>query len=379
MKTNIFIAGAGGIGQAAGLILGQNRALMECHITLGDISEYALLNAKEFITEGCTHPVDVQTVVMSRDGDDANLLDILDKVDVILDCLPGSQAPRIARLALQHKCHYANLTEYVAETNEIMALSKGAETAFVLQTGLAPGFINVLAVKLYNQFKASYQSDMLDEMTMKVGAITPHGAAPHYYAFTWSPIGVATEYLKDAIVVKDFKTQHIPALSHRERFIINGKEYEDNYTSGGAADLPEAFAGKIKDLAYKTLRLPGHYEWVDSILNDIPEGSDRINELEKTMLNNIPSVEDDLVIIHAAVVGKDSHGKLRKIEKAYEVYPSQIGNKTLRAIQSTTAAPLCQMAYMMMNHDWKGTVLQSEINPDDFLEGPYVTQVYGEW
>jgi len=34
--------------------------------------------------------------------------------------------------------HYANLTEYVAETDEITAFAKNAETGFVLQTGLAP-------------------------------------------------------------------------------------------------------------------------------------------------------------------------------------------------------------------------------------------------
>ena len=377
-KATIFIAGAGGIGQAAGLILSEYSSVMDCKVTLGDISEDALTAASTFITEGCSHTADVHTVLMSREGKDDNLTDILAEADVILDCLPGSQAPRIARLAVQHGCHYANLTEYIAETNEIMEISKGAETGFVLQTGLAPGFINVLACQLYERFRADYGSDKLDAVTMKVGAVTPHASHPHYYAFTWSPIGVATEYLKPAIVVRNYETIEVPALSGVETVYINGKEYEDNYTSGGAADLPTAYAGKIKDLDYKTLRLPGHYAWVANQLKNIPKGDAQIRNLEKTMLEQVPTVEEDLVVVYASVEGKDQNGRLRKIEKAYEVYPSQVGNKTLRAIQSTTAAPLCEMARMLIQKGWKGTILQSQIDTTEFMSGPYVRAVYGK-
>jgi len=377
-KSSIFIAGSGGIGQATGLILAEYKSVMDCKITLGDINDKALQAATKFITEGCTDTPDVQTVIMSTDGNDDNLADILNGADVILDCLPGSQAPRMARLAVKHGCHYANLTEYVAETNEIMEISKNADTGFVLQTGLAPGFINVLACNLYEKFQKDHGSDKLDTMTMKVGAVTPHASHPHYYAFTWSPIGVATEYLKDAVVVKDYKTIDVPALSGVETIYINGKEYEDNFTSGGAADLPVAFEGKIKDLAYKTLRLPGHYAWVADQLKSIPEGDDRIATLEKTMLDQIPNVEDDLVVVYASVEGKDSNGRRRKIEKAYEVFPSKVGNETLRAIQSTTAAPLCEMARMLIQKGWKGTVLQSQVDTQEFMSGPYVSAVYGQ-
>ncbi|MFT4534787.1 MAG: saccharopine dehydrogenase-like NADP-dependent oxidoreductase [Saprospiraceae bacterium] len=377
-KANIFIAGAGGIGQAAALILSEYKEVMESTVYLGDISESALQKSKQFIVEGCSHSADIHTVLMSISNSNDAMNDALSKCDVILDCLPGSQAPRMAKLALDNNCHYANLTEYVAETNQIMEMTKAANTAFVLQTGLAPGFINILAVQLYDQFKAEYHNDQLESMTMKVGAITPHASAPHYYAFTWSPIGVATEYLKDAIVVQDYETNHIPALSGREKIIINGKEYEDNFTSGGAADLPAAYEGKIKNLDYKTLRHPGHYQWVDNLLKDIPEGKERIKVLEKTMLEQISNVEDDLVIVYASVKGKDNKGRLRKIEKAFEIAPSKVGNKYLRAIQSTTAAPLCEMARMMMEKDWKGTVLQSQIDPESFMSGPYVSAVYGQ-
>ena len=376
MSHIIFIAGAGGIGQAAGLILAEMNVL-ECEIILGEINSDALNTAIDFIKTGCEKNISVTGVLMPAADSNADLDAALDKAHVILDCLPGSQAPRMARLAKKFHCHYANLTEYVAETNEILEISKDADTAFVLQTGIAPGFVNVLAMDLFHKFKEKHGVEVVDDIAMKVGALSQHASPPYYYAFTWSPIGVATEYLKDAVIVKNFKEQAVPALSDIEQLIIDGELYEDNYTSGGAADLPQALAGKVKDLHYKTIRYPGHFGWVNGILKAMDPNENNIDELEKAMLKIIPTVEDDLIILYASVQGKDSNGRLRKIEKSYKIPPARVGTKMLRAIQTTTAAPLCEMAYMMLTKNWKGPVLQSQIPTSEFLNGPFVSRFYG--
>lgn len=378
MKANIFIAGSGGIGQAAGLILSEFD-ILDAAIYFGDISQAALNKAASFVTEGCTHTANVHTVLMPAEGSNAEIEAILEKCDVILDCLPGSQAPRIAGLAKKHHCHYANLTEYVAETSQVKELAKDADTAFVLQTGLAPGFINILANQLFKEFCRDFNVTQADSVQMKVGAISQHARAPHFYAFTWSPIGVATEYLKDAEVVRNTHKINVPALSGLDTIIIDGETYEDNYTSGGAADLPDAFAGKVTNLDYKTLRYPGHYNWVKETLQGISDGEDKIKILQKIMMDQIPSVEDDLVIVYASVTGKDSQGKLHSNEKSYRIKPSKVGHKKLRAIQTTTAAPLCEVAYMMLTNNWKGTILQSELETEAFLNGPFVKAIYGEY
>jgi hypothetical protein len=44
---------------------------------------------------------------------------------------------QIAEFAKDYELHYANLTEYVAETEKIKTLAKDATTGFILQTGLA--------------------------------------------------------------------------------------------------------------------------------------------------------------------------------------------------------------------------------------------------
>ena len=375
MTKKIFIAGAGGIGEAAALLL-REWSEFEIELYLGDINRESLNKAKDFVLQNSQKSSKVETVLMTSDGLSESMKSAFEMCDVLLDCSPGSEAPRLGHFAKDFKMHYANLTEYVSETNELMALAKDSETGFVLQTGLAPGFINVLAMSLYNRFVHQYENEKVEKIGMKVGALTAHAHAPHYYGFTWSPIGVATEYVKNSVVIRNYKITKKPALSSRETIVIGGRSYEADLTSGGAADLPDYFAGKAKNLDYKTLRYVGHYDWVESVIRKLPKDANLPNTLQSVMLEAVPSVEDDLVLVHASVDGFDIGGRRRMLEKAFYVQPLEINGKTLRAIQTTTAAPLCESAMMLLTGNYKGVVLQSQLNPEEFMKGNFVSRIY---
>ena len=64
------------------------------------------------------------------------------------------------------------------------------------------------------------------------------------------------------------------------------------------------------------------------------------------------------------------------IEKAFYVEPLEINGKSLRAIQTTTAAPLCESAMMLLSGKYKGVILQSQINPTEFMSGDFVSRIY---
>lgn len=375
MNKTIFVAGSGGIGEAAALLL-REWAGMDLTIILGDVSEANLAKASDFVLSGSDKTSAVETVLMQPEGESDAMRAALERSDVLLDCSPGSQAPRMAAYAKEFRMHYANLTEYVAETDAILELARDADTGFVLQTGLAPGFINVQAMALYREFDRRFGNEEVERVAMKVGALTAHAHEPHFYGFTWSPIGVATEYVKDSRVIRDFKISERPALSARETIIIGARAYEADLTSGGAADLPEFFAGKARELDYKTLRYPGHYDWVESIVETLPKNESMPGRLQELMMQAIPSVEDDLVVVHASVDGFDSTGRRRMLEKAYFVEPLEINGRRLRAIQTTTAGPLCRSAMMLLGGGLKGVVLQSQIDPAEFMSGPFIANIY---
>ena len=94
------------------------------------------------------------------------------------------------------------------------------------------------------------------------------------------------------------------------------------------------------------------------------------------MLRQVPSVEDDEVIVYCAVEGLDSNGRLRRVDEAIRVLPIQIGNVQLRAIQSTTAAGMAEAARLLVENQHQGVLFQSQIDPESFLNGPFVKPVY---
>jgi len=375
MTKKIFIAGAGGIGEAAALLL-REWADFEVEIYLGDVYEENLHKAKRFVTENSAKTSKVETVLMPFEGINDAMKTAFEAADVLLDCAPGSQSPKMARFAFDFRMHYANLTEYVAETDEIMTLAENAETGFILQTGLAPGFINVLAMSLYREFVEKHENERVEKIGMKVGALTAHAHEPHFYGFTWSPIGVATEYVKNSRVIRNFEITERPALSARETIVIGARTYEADLTSGGAADLPDYFRGKARHLDYKTLRYVGHYEWIERQIKKMPKDENLPNRLQEAMLEAVPSVEDDLVLAHASVDGFAANGRRRMLEKAYFAEPLEINGKKLRAIQTTTAAPLCESAMMLLTGKYQGVVLQSRLDPSEFMNGSFVSRIY---
>lgn len=376
LKKTIVIAGSGGMGSAVALLL-RELGDFEVDLFLGDVDLERAAQTANWVREGSTQPGEVHAFQMSGNGSNAELEEALAQSDLLLDCLPGKEAPRMASLARKHRLHYANLTEHVRETEEIQEIAHGADRGFLLQTGLAPGYINVLANHLYEKFRRDHGSDRLETLSMRVGALTRTARPPHFYGFTWSSIGVATEYVEPATVVRDHQVVQRPSLSDLEPVLIDGELYEEALTSGGAADLPVSFAGKVRHLDYKTLRYPGHYAWVQSLLAEADAGGeDRAAYLQQRMEKLVPFADDDIVVIHAAVEGYAADGTLRRLEETRKVPPRRVGARTLKAIQATTAAGLAESARLLLLDEPEGVCLQSQIDTQRFLHGPFVSTLY---
>ena len=179
---------------------------------------------------------------------------------------------------------------------------------------------------------------------------------------------LATEYIKPAEVVRNHEFKTVASLSERRTIWVDGLLLEEDLTSGGAADIPTAYQKQIASIDYKTFRYPGHWSWIEEQISNVPEGEDVIDALEKKMLSEIAAVEEDLIIVYAAVEGKDATGVIRRIEASYRVEPIQIGDVKLRAIQSTTTAGMAEVARILLEGNHKGVLLQSQIDPASLFE-----------
>ncbi|NPA80691.1 MAG: hypothetical protein GXO29_06560 [Thermotogae bacterium] len=317
---------------------------------------------------------------LPSEGITPGLLDVLKGADVLIDCLPGREASRMAEAALKSGTNYLNITEHVRATEEIMKMVSEAENPplFILQAGLAPGFVNVLAVRLAEVFRERFGREP-EEIRMRVGALTPNVSSPYFYARTWSAAGVAVEYVEPSIVVRDGEVLRVPSLSEPETLILNGKVLEADLTSGGAASTPDYFAGKVRRLDYKTLRWPGHYTWVRGLLETwrYLGREERIEHLLEE-LKRIPLVEEDLVIIYVAVSGHDGEGELRALERVIEVRPRDYDGHRLSALQATTTGGALAAMDVVPEDFPKRVVLQTDLPAGEYLKNRIIREIYGD-
>src|SRR5207253_4743177 len=73
-------------------------------------------------------------------ANEAELVPLLAGHDAVISACPFHLTPLIAKAAREARVHYFDLTEDVESTRVVKKLAEGAESAFVPQCGLAPGF-----------------------------------------------------------------------------------------------------------------------------------------------------------------------------------------------------------------------------------------------
>ena len=251
----------------------------------------------------------------------------------VLSALPYSLTTRIAQAAKARGVHYLDLTEDLASTRFVKRLASDARTAFIPQCGLAPGFVTIVASDLATRF------DVLRDVRLRVGALPKYPSNALGYNLTWSTDGLINEYCEpcDAIVNGDLR--EVPSLEECEEFALDGITYEAFNTSGGLGSLREMFAGRVRNLNYRTIRYPGHAAIMKALLNDL-RLRDRRDVLKDILEHALPTTLQDVVIVFVTVSGT-RNGRLVQESYVNKIHAAPIGGSMRSAIQITTAAGIC--------------------------------------
>ncbi|MCA2997917.1 MAG: saccharopine dehydrogenase NADP-binding domain-containing protein [Rhodocyclaceae bacterium] len=294
-----------------------------------------------------------------------NLETALKGANVILSACPFYLTPLLAKLARNLNAHYFDLTEDVASTRIVKDIARDANTVFMPQCGLAPGFISVAGYELAKKF------DTLRDVNMRVGALPIYPTNALKYNLTWSTDGLINEYLNPCEAIIDGKLRETPPMEELEHFSLDGLDYEAFNTSGGLGTLCETLEGKVQNLNYKTVRYPGHCEIMKILLNDLGLGKRR-ELLKDVMETAIPMTYQDVVLVFVSVSGQ-REGRLAQESFAKKIYAKKVGGKLLSAIQLTTASGICTMVDLLAKGELKGRgfVRQETVSLPQFLANPF--------
>ena len=282
-------------------------------------------------------------------------------VDAVISSLPYFCNPPVAEVARAHNLHYFDLTEDVEVTRAVTRISQGASTTFAPQCGLAPGFISIAANELMKHF------DEIHDVKLRVGALPQNPGNMTKYALTWSSDGVINEYGNTCYGIVNGKEAALMPLEGLETIQLEGKLYEAFNTSGGLGSLGETYAGKVRNMTYKTMRYPGHCEVMRLLMNDLGMNQDR-DTLKRILERAVPRTVQDVVLIYVSVSGLQ-HGKFMEESYANAVYPQEIAGHLWSAIQVTTSAGIAAVVDMVLKKpgDYKGLVKQERFSLTDVL------------
>jgi saccharopine dehydrogenase-like NADP-dependent oxidoreductase len=289
------------------------------------------------------------------------LVKILEGKYAVLSAAPYHATRLIAESAKAAGAHYLDLTEDVASTRAVKQLAQGANTAFIPQCGLAPGFITIVASDLASHF------DELQDVRMRVGALPKFPSNALNYNLTWSTDGVINEYCEPCEAIVNGQLRETQALEELEEFSLDGILYEAFNTSGGLGTLCETLAGKVRNLNYRTIRYPGHAAIMKALLNDL-RLRDRRELLKDILENAVPVTLQDVVIVFVTVSGMRS-GQLVQETYAHKIYAAPMGGRVRSAIQITTAGGICAVLDMLRSGDLpqSGLIKQEDIGLGAFL------------
>lgn len=352
-QNKVIICGGGNIGHMAALFLSDSGDY-EVKVVDKDKKQFAKFKGfKNVKTESC----------------DISKQKELEKAakgyHFMLSTAPYTLTTVIANAAKNVGAHYIDLTEDVAASEIVKNVAKKAKSAFIPQSGLAPGFISILAADMCKGF------DKLDEVRMRVGALTKHPNNAIKYNLTWSTAGLINEYCESCNAVVDGKLVQVDPLQGAESFSLDGIDYEAFNTSGGLGTLADTLAGKVNTLNYKSIRYPGHLGIMKFLINDL-----KLKHKKEVLIDildeAIPSTKKDVVLVYVSVSG-EKKGQYIQETHAIKIYATEIAGMACSGIQVTTAGAACVVIDLVREGKLpqKGFIKQEDIPLDEFLKNRF--------
>ena len=321
-------------------------------VTLIDISQKQLAHipGRTRLYKHCLDVTNVNALAEALDGHFA-----------VISAGPYYLSVPVARSAAQAEVHYLDLTEDIASTRQVKNLSERADTAFIPQCGLAPGFVSIVANDIAQSF------DELDTISLRVGALPEYPTNSLSYNLTWSTEGVINEYCEPCIAIINGQLTEVQPLEQREEFSLDGVHYESFNTSGGLGTLSDTLHGKVRNLYYQTIRYPGHRDIMRTLLKDL-RLAERRDVLRDILENALPGTYQDVVLVFVSVSGTKEKRLLQETY-ANKIYSRAVNGQLFSAIQVTTAAGICAMLDLL--HAGKlprsGFIRQEQVRLKDFL------------
>ncbi len=263
-------------------------------------------------------------------GNVAQLDRLLAQSQAVVAALPASATPMVAVAARRNGIHYLDLGDDTAGLDTVRSEARSAAGCFVPQCGIAPGLVSQLLLDLVSRTSGKAEVDV------RIGTLPREPANRLGYGLTWDVDALLREYIQPSTALVEGRRASLPALSDLGRLRLGGRDYEDFVSGNIPASLCARLEGQVARLTSRTIRYPGHLDYMRFLLDDLKLRG-RTDLLRNLFLNALPEIVDDRLLISISATSRQDG---RSVEEQFtrEVVPAQIGGSTVSAMRRTAAA-----------------------------------------
>jgi saccharopine dehydrogenase-like NADP-dependent oxidoreductase len=307
----VLVVGAGNVGLRLGELL---QGSGDFDVTMADCVEEALSRAEALGLEG---------IVLDATRSE-ELTRIAAAHDIVVAAVPDWIVHKVAGAAVDAGVHYIDFSSR-SEKLEALRDKVAAGGAFMPACGVSPGLVDRLAADLVGAFDGDI------DLIVRVGAIPRERTNRLGYGLIWNLDGLFAEYTKPCLAIRDGRPVSLPPLSDREDLILDGVAYEAFSTAdgfGGMGDLAGSFHGRVRNLTFRTIRYPGHLDYMKLLLDDL--GLRERKDLWMTLLQNgLPAIDHDMVLIYITAQGTRD-GKSSEKSVLYRICDDRIEDSIVK-------------------------------------------------
>lgn len=307
--SKIIVLGAGMVGSAMAIDLAKKHNVM-----LTDRSQQVLDKVKAKCSNLNTQTLDVT--------DTANLKSVLKDYELVVCAVPGFLGFNTLKAIIEAEKNVIDISFFPENSLELDVLAKQKNVTAIVDCGVAPGMDNIILGYYNEKLK-------LTDFECLVGGLPKVKKWPFCYKAPFSPIDVIEEYTRPARYVENGHVVTKEALTDTEYLEFDKVGTLESFNSDGLRSIIFTMP-HIKNMKEKTLRYPGHVEYIKVLKESgffntetIEVNGQKVSPLDftsKILFSEwkLGETEEELTVMRVTVKGTNQSGKEETI--VYNLY-----------------------------------------------------------
>lgn len=302
--SNIIVLGAGMVGSTMAIDMAKIHS-----VTLTDFNKSALDNAVKKCEKLTPLVLDVT--------DKAALQKIISPFDLVICAVPGFLGFETLKSIIEAGKNVIDISFFPENSLDLFELAKQKKVTAIVDCGVAPGMGNIIL---------GYYNEKLNitDFECLVGGLPKIKKWPFNYKAPFSPVDVIEEYTRPARYVENGNMVVKEALSDVEFVDFEGVGTLESFNSDGLRSIIYTMA-HIPNMKEKTLRYPGHIEYINVLKKSGFFNEEKINingvaisplEFSSKILFNewkLGDTEEELTVMRINIKGTNKIGETKTI------------------------------------------------------------------